>query len=198
MKKSVLTVFASLFALTLCFGQDVITTRAGLEIQARIFEVGQTEVKYKRFDNLEGPTFIIPKSEILLVLYENGTSDLFSADPQQAAYASATAAPAINYYMKGQADAMMYYGGYKPAATGTLVAGLVSPLLGLIPAIACSSTSPQPMSLYSPDAGLMVQSDYLMGYTHQAKKIKQGKVWKNWGIAFGANLVAVLLLTAGQ
>ena len=31
-----------------------------------------------------------------------------------------------------------------------------------------------------------------------AKKIKQGRVWKNWGIAFGVNLIAALILTAGQ
>jgi hypothetical protein len=41
----------------------------------------------------------------------------------------------------------------------------------------------------------MKNSDYNNGYAQKSKKIKQGKVWTNWGIAFGANLVLVLLMS---
>jgi hypothetical protein len=101
-------------------------------------------------------------------------------------------------YVLGLRDASMYYKGYRGAGTGTLLVGLLSPLVGLIPAIVCSSTQPQEINLSYPKADLMKNSQYYNGYTYKAKKIKQGKVWANWGIAFGVNLVAILLLTSGQ
>jgi hypothetical protein len=100
--------------------------------------------------------------------------------------------------VKGQVDATIYYKGYKGAGTGTLIAGLFSPLLGLIPAIACSSTKPKETNLHYPSAELMKNPDYFRGYTQKARKIKQGKVWMNWGIAFGVNLVAEVFLLSAQ
>ncbi len=100
-------------------------------------------------------------------------------------------------HVKGQVDAEANYKKYKGAATGTLIASLVSPLIGLIPAIACSATTPKMDNLGYPDAKLFMQKEYYDSYTRKAKKIKAGKVWKNWGIGFGVNIVAVLLLASG-
>lgn len=58
-------------------------------------------------------------------------------------------------FIQGQKDALRFYKGYKGAGTGTLIAGLVSPLVGLIPAIACSSTEPKEINLNYPNADLM-------------------------------------------
>lgn len=97
-------------------------------------------------------------------------------------------------FVKGQMDASRYYKGYKGAGTGTLIASLISPLIGLIPAIATSSTTPQEINLGYPDPELFKQKEYYDSYTQKSKKIKQGKVWTNWAIGFGVNLVAVLIL----
>jgi hypothetical protein len=40
----------------------------------------------------------------------------------------------------------------------------------------------------------MKKPAYYNGYTQKSKKIKQGKVWMNWAIAFGANVVAVVVI----
>lgn len=83
MKKS----FKSLMALAMCFSvayvnaQDVITKKNGDEIQAKITEVGQNEIKYKRFDNLDGPVYTIGKSDVFMVKYQNGTKDVFKEEP---------------------------------------------------------------------------------------------------------------------
>ncbi len=53
---------------------DVIILKNGQEIQAKVLEVGQTEVKYKNCDNQSGPTFSKNKSEIFMIKYPNGTS----------------------------------------------------------------------------------------------------------------------------
>ena len=100
--------------------------------------------------------------------------------------------------MKGQADASVSYNGYKGAGTGTLVASLVMPLIGLIPAIVCSSSEPKDFNLNYPSADLMKNANYYNGYIQKSLKIKKSKVWTNWGIGLGVNVLAIVLLTAGQ
>ena len=59
------------------FAQDKILLKNGNEIQSVVQEVGFNEIKYKRFDNLNGPTYIVKKIEINQIVYENGTMDFF-------------------------------------------------------------------------------------------------------------------------
>ena len=198
MKKIILTTLTIIFTLTLGFSQDLITKKSGDDIQAKVLEISANEIRYKKFDNLDGPIFIISKKDVLMIRYENGTKDIFNNDKEPENISSSIAKSSKDLFIQGQTDATQYYKGYKGAATGTLITGLVSPLLGLIPAIACSSTPPNDKNLNYPNPDLMKMSDYYDGYTHKAKKIKQGKVWRNWGIAFGVNLAAVLILSAGQ
>ena len=100
--------------------------------------------------------------------------------------------------MKGQKDATRYYVEYTGAGTGTLVTSLVSPLLGLVPAIACVATPPKQKNLNFPSAELLKNPDYHRGYDARAKKMKQGKVWTNWGVGLGVNLILVIMFTAAQ
>lgn len=195
MKKIILLAFASMLSCAYGYSQDSITKKNGDDIQAKVIEVGISEIKYKKFDNLEGPVFTIPKSDVLLVRYQNGSKDIFTEEKKDE---SKSLSPA-EYYANGQADAVKYYHGYTGAGTGTLITGLLSPLVGLIPAVACSSAQPMDSYLDYPDPELMKNPDYYQGYVKKAKKIKSGKVWGNWGIAFGVNLAAVILLaSSGQ
>ena len=78
---------ALLFVCLSAKAQDVITTRKGTVIQAKVTEVTPSEVKYKRFDNLDGPNYTAKKSEIASIVYKNGTIDAFeeadTADEKQ-------------------------------------------------------------------------------------------------------------------
>jgi|GEM_PF-1877960 len=105
--------------------------------------------------------------------------------------------PVENNYVQGKIDAERHYKKYKGAGTGTLITSLVSPLVGLIPAIACSASAPKLANLGYPDENQFKNQEYHLGYTEKAKKIKKKKVWTNWGIGFGVNLVAVLLIASG-
>ena len=58
--------------------QDVITLKNGDDINAKVLEIGDNEIKYKKFANLNGPTYAIKKSEIFMIKYENGTKDVFT------------------------------------------------------------------------------------------------------------------------
>ncbi len=196
MKKTIFTIFASsIFTISFCFSQDIITKKSSEDIQAKVLEITTTEIKYKKFDDSNGPTVTILKSDVLMVRYQNGTKDIFNEEKKNEIVSTQTQS-SDDLFIQGQSDASKYYEGYKGAGTGTLIVSLVSPLVGLIPAIACSSTQPQEINLNYPDGNLMKKSDYYNGYTQKSKKIKQGKVWTNWGIAFGVNLVAVLVLAS--
>ena len=76
-------VFTALFLLAgVCSvaAQDLIVLRDGNVIEAKVTEISQTEIRYKRFDNLNGPTIVIPIASVLSIRYENGTYEIFNAD----------------------------------------------------------------------------------------------------------------------
>lgn len=77
MKKYLFWAIAFFWPSVIVDAQDIITKKDGTDIKAKITEVNASEIKYKRFDNLEGPTYTMNKADILLVRYENGTNDVF-------------------------------------------------------------------------------------------------------------------------
>ena len=70
-----------LFLLLLCSAsisaQDIIVKKDGSTILSKVIEIGSTEIKYKKFSNLNGPTYSITKVEILSINYENGEKESF-------------------------------------------------------------------------------------------------------------------------
>lgn len=59
---------------------DVLMFRDGTEISGKISEVSATEVRYKRCDNLEGPTFVTLKSDLFMIKYSNGTREVMKEE----------------------------------------------------------------------------------------------------------------------
>ena len=74
-----LFLFLSIFCIciTSAFAQDVITLKNAEEIQAIVQEIGEVEIKYKKFENPTGPNYTLKKSEIFTIKYENGSRDVF-------------------------------------------------------------------------------------------------------------------------
>ena len=62
------------------FAQDVITLKNGEDIHALVQEIGEVDVKYKKFDNPNGPNYTLKKSEIFMIRYQNGTRDVFQLE----------------------------------------------------------------------------------------------------------------------
>ena len=70
-----LRILSALFALLFCgalSAQDVISTKDGREIEAKVLEVGTEELVYKKWSNPDGPDYHILLSEVLQVRYETG------------------------------------------------------------------------------------------------------------------------------
>ena len=61
MKLTTLILLASVFNATLSFSQDIITTKTGEDILAKILEITKTEIRYKKSDNLDGLSALLQR-----------------------------------------------------------------------------------------------------------------------------------------
>jgi hypothetical protein len=180
--------------------QDTLSMRSGENILVKVIEVGTTEVKYKKQDNLNGPVFSILKSDLLMIKYENGTKDDFSSFKKIEEYNFSGYDPTI----LGKSDAQRYYTGYKTART---IAG-ISPILpifrinsalvlivpSLVFSIAATSKMPKDENLNYPNISLMRNEKYANSYRQEAKKIKNRKIWTSFG---GSTLVTGVMVALG-
>jgi hypothetical protein len=188
MRKIGLLIAITFLTTTFCFSQDVITLKTGEDINAKIIEVGIKDIKYKKFDNIDGPSFTILKSEVLMTRYKNGTKDVYNIEKQENSNDEEMA-------LQGTNDAGTYYKGRNSGKIWTGVTSVItSPVLGLIPALACSSSEPQQENLNVENEELMKNSSYKAAYHKKAHKIKKNKIWASYGIGSGAWLLLILLL----
>ncbi|RMG54058.1 MAG: hypothetical protein D6722_29565 [Bacteroidetes bacterium] len=66
--------------ITPLMGQDVIIRKNGLEIEAEVLRVDPEEVLYKRWDNLDGPEFVLQRAQIVLIRYADGRVQIMEED----------------------------------------------------------------------------------------------------------------------
>ena len=171
-------VAGALVVLSSCnaFSQDIITKKSGEDILAKIMEVSESEIKYRKFESQEGPIFVLKLSSILMIRYEDGTKDIFAAEVIEK--------PKQDMTLKGMQDAMANYQGRNSGAGWTSATTILfSPLIGIIPGAICASTEPSTRNLNYSDPELMKDFAYTTAYSRQAHKIKRKKVWGALGIS---------------
>ena len=78
MQKTFLFFAAFCISVASAFAQDVITLKNAEDIQALVQEIGETDVKYKKFDNPNGPIYTLKKSEIFMIKYANGSKEVYN------------------------------------------------------------------------------------------------------------------------
>jgi len=78
--KQFLLLFMAVFFTSLAFSQDAIITKEGKKIESKVLEINENDIKYKNFDNPDGPIYTMKKSDIVSILYENGSVDVFTMD----------------------------------------------------------------------------------------------------------------------
>ena len=138
MKKFVLAV-ATLFGVSFILNaQDVITTKDGSSIEAKVLEITSSSVKYKKYSNPGGPTYTINPADIVDIRYENGDRDILNEKPAPVVhkpYTNAAVVPGMRYkeyrrfyktgnYVKDADDK------YSPALAG--IASFIIPGLGQV------------------------------------------------------------------
>lgn len=72
------------------FSQDTIKTVSGKTFIGKVFEINNNDVKYKEFDNLEGPYYVVSKNDIAYIIYKNGKKEVFSTTKRQDLFSSET------------------------------------------------------------------------------------------------------------
>lgn len=60
---------------------DVLLLQNADELQVKILEIDEQTIRYKRCDNLNGPTFSISKNRVALIKYANGTKEVIMPEP---------------------------------------------------------------------------------------------------------------------
>ncbi|MBO7596957.1 MAG: hypothetical protein J6T70_07935 [Bacteroidales bacterium] len=62
-----------------CLSQDIIITRDGQKIEANIVEIDDTQIKYKKTSNPDGPAFVLKNEKIQSIIYKNGELQMFDS-----------------------------------------------------------------------------------------------------------------------
>lgn len=81
MKRTILLLFAILCGALTVAAQDLIIKNDAARIEAKVTEITPEAVRYKRFSNPEGPTYVLPVAEIDYIQYANGEKESFKKAP---------------------------------------------------------------------------------------------------------------------
>jgi hypothetical protein len=141
MKKTLFFLVSFIVGLFSANAADMIILKDGNVIEAKIMEIHPTEIRYKRADNLNGQTVILPKDRVLSIKFEGGALEIVSASPpagqQPAAQAPVAQTPAAQAPAAVQAPVAQAPVAQTPAAQapgGVLQASLQN-TLNTLPAI---------------------------------------------------------------
>lgn len=58
--------------------QDQLFKKDNSKIEVKIIEINQNEIKYKLFTYQDGPTIIVSKKDVAMIIYQNGTHEVFN------------------------------------------------------------------------------------------------------------------------
>ena len=78
MRKIVILLFAMWCGILTAAAQDLIVKTDASKIEANVVEVSPDAVRYKRFSNPDGPTYVLPVAEIHYIRYANGEKEFYT------------------------------------------------------------------------------------------------------------------------
>ncbi|MBD1396471.1 hypothetical protein H9Q13_04785 [Pontibacter sp. JH31] len=175
--------------------QDRIIKISGEELRARVLEIGLSDIQYRHPDSLQGVIRRIPKTEVFMVQFENGTKEVFESHlPSIQVYDQRSLKPDYLYNL-GKEDALKYYSG-NGAMWGSAASSMVMFPLGLAGSVAIAATPPKVDARWVSDVNLIGNPDYEKGYREQAHRRKKGKALAGVGIGVGIQLSLIMLLVA--
>jgi len=77
MKKFLFFIIVTFLMCQRSYSQDLIITKDAQRIEAKITEVSDDAVRYKKFSNPDGPAFVIKAEKISSIVYQNGEVQVF-------------------------------------------------------------------------------------------------------------------------
>lgn len=109
--------------------EDVITMKSGEEIKAKVIEINENEIKYKRCDNLDGPLITVKKNEVFMIKYANGTKEIIK-DEKPANTTKSNNPPNKNQAPQGDQPPKVH-----PLAIASILCSTVGWLIGVGPIV---------------------------------------------------------------
>ena len=79
MRKIYLLLGVCLMAIVELNAQDIIVTKNAERVESKILEVSKSEVRYKKWSDVEGPTFVLPTEDISTIMYQSGEIEVFDS-----------------------------------------------------------------------------------------------------------------------
>ncbi len=67
-----------MFLTSLAFSQDQLFKKDNTKLEVKILEINPTEIKYKLFSYQDGPLIIVNKSEVAMIIYQNGVHEVIT------------------------------------------------------------------------------------------------------------------------
>lgn len=157
------------------------------KVLARDIKIEQSEIIFYKVDSIADVQTTVDKNQVRFIAYASGKLQVCSVR---------NIGIPKNYPMfnRGVQDAKTNYT-HMGGSIGTGFASFFTGgIFGLIPAIACSATTPKMINLDIPHNAPVQNKDYLLGYVSKAKKIKQKRVWAGYFIGTAAAIFAVSAL----
>lgn len=74
--KKFLLLALTIFAFPSVKAQDLVVLKNADEIQVKVISITPDSVTYKKWSNLEGPTYTIPRSNVFYIKYQNGEKEV--------------------------------------------------------------------------------------------------------------------------
>jgi len=110
------------------YSQDVITLKNGDEIKAKVLEISSTEIRYKRFENQNGPTIVVSIAEVFAINYENGTREVYNTTSSTTSSTASSTVSGIEAEKPPATDPNKLYIGFYANPVGFLTFG---PMVGV-------------------------------------------------------------------
>lgn len=70
----------SLFVSAAVQAQDVIIMRSGEQVESKVEEVGDKQIRYRKYANPDGPVYSVSSSEVFVIRFENGTREVITPE----------------------------------------------------------------------------------------------------------------------
>lgn len=166
---------------------DVIFLKNGTEINVKVLEINPAEIKYKKCDNIDGPTIIINKSEATKIRYANGMTELIN---------SAAATEESDYYSPGEKKSKPpvkstpqtnnYHKTLNPFAIASLISAILSVVIIALAIV------------YTPFLLVLIPAPLVLGIIAMKEinanpQLYKGKGMAMFGIIFGGIITSLVL-----
>jgi hypothetical protein len=76
--EKVIILIITFLSFTITYTQDIIMLKSGEKLKVKVTENLDSKIKYKKFNNQDGPTYYLNKNEISKITYENGSIEKFA------------------------------------------------------------------------------------------------------------------------